>query len=116
PSTAAPSTAASSAVAPAAGGAASSAAQPNAGTLLDERFANNDRNWPSTPQGTAYLTNGSYRLAPLQAGQFVAIGAPIVDTLKDVIVNATLHKVSGPSGGGYGIIVRDQAPTPQNGT
>ncbi len=117
---AAPSSSGSSSTAPAAavpaGGPASGAAKPAAGTLLDERFANNDRNWPSTPQGTAYLTNGSYRLAPRQAGQFVAVGAPIVDTLKDVIVNATFHKLSGPLGGGYGIIVRDQATAPQNGT
>jgi hypothetical protein len=110
-----PSSTAPAAAAPA-GGPASGAAQPAAGTLLDERFANNDRNWPSAPQGTAYLTNSSYRLATRQAGQFVAIGAPIVDTLKDVIVNASFHKLSGPSGGGYGIIVRDQASAPQNGT
>jgi hypothetical protein len=117
---AAPSSSGSSSTAPAAaapaGGPASGAAQPAAGTLLDERFANNDRNWPSAPQGTAYLTNSSYRLATRQVGQFVAVGAPIVDTLKDVIVNASFHKLSGPSGGGYGIIVRDQASAPQNGT
>ena len=95
---------------------ASGATQPSAGTLLDERFANNDRNWPSTPLGTAYLTNGSYRVGPNQAGQFVAVGAPIVDVLKDVVINATFHKLSGPPGGGYGIIVRDQAPAPENGT
>src|SRR5204862_2768218 len=105
-------------IGPAIGAGASGAAQPAAArTLLDERFANNDRNWPSMPQGTAYLTNGSYRLAPRQAGQFVAVGAPIVDALKDVVVNATFHKLSGPStSGGYGLIVRDQATAPQNGT
>jgi len=91
------------------------ATQPAASTLFDERFANNDRNWPSTPQGTAFLTNGSYRLAPRRAGQFVAVGAPIADALQDVVVNATFHKLSGPPGGGYGILVRDQAAAPQNG-
>jgi hypothetical protein len=85
-------------------------------TLFDERFTNNDRRWPSTPQSAAFLNNGSYLLVPRLAGQFVAVGAPIADTLKDVVVNATFHKVSGPLGGGYGIIVRDQATVPQNGT
>ncbi len=35
--------------------------------------------------------------------------------LQDVVVNATFHKLSGPPGGGYGILVRDQAAAPQNG-
>jgi hypothetical protein len=84
--------------------------------LLDERFANNARNWPSNPQGTAWLTSGSYRLIPRQAGQFVAIGAPIADVLQDVVVSATFHKLSGsPEGGGFGIIVRDQGPDPRDG-
>ena len=95
--------------------ASAGATQPSARTLFDERFTNNDRNWPSTPQGTAFLTNGSYRLAPRQAGQFVAVGAPIADALQDVVVNATFRKLSGPPGGGYGILVRDQASAPQNG-
>jgi hypothetical protein len=62
------------------------------------------------------LTNSSYRLVPRQAGQFVAVGAPITDVPRDVIVSAAFHKVSGPVGGGYGIILRDQAAVPQNGT
>jgi hypothetical protein len=110
-----PAAASAGAAQPAAAGP-SGAAAPAASTLLDERFANNDRNWPSSPQGTASLTNGSYRLVPRQSGQFVAIGAPIADTLKDVVVNATFHKLTGPLGGGYGIIVRDQASVPQDGT
>ena len=85
-------------------------------TVLDERFGNNDRNWPSSPLGTALVFGGSYRLAPLKAGQFVAIDAPIPSPLKDVTVSATFHKVSGPPGGGYGIVIRDQAAVPQNGT
>jgi len=84
--------------------------------VFEENFANNSRNWPSSTQGTAQQTNGSYRLVPRQAGQFVAIGAPMTDVPSDVVVNATFHKLSGPSGGGYGIILRDQATVPQNGT
>jgi hypothetical protein len=83
--------------------------------LMDERFADNGRNWPSSAQGIALLTGGTYRIAPSQAGQFVAIGAPIAQILQDVVVSATFRKLGGPAGGGYGIIVRDQATTPQNG-
>jgi hypothetical protein len=94
------------------------AAQPGAaasGSILDERFTSNARNWPSSPQANATLTNGSYRLAPLVAKQFVAISAPIVDVLQDVIVTADFHKLGGPDGGGYGIIVHDQGTGPLDG-
>ncbi|HEX8968055.1 MAG TPA: hypothetical protein VF937_09260, partial [Chloroflexota bacterium] len=50
-----------------------------------------------------------------QAGQFVAIGAPIASVPSDVAVTATFRKLAGPSGGGYGIIVRDQQPDSRNG-
>jgi hypothetical protein len=90
-------------------------AQPPA-TLLDEHFINNDRKWPSSPQGTAWLTSGSYRLIPRQPTQFVAIGTPLTDRLRDVIVSATFRKLGGtPPGGGFGIIVRDQGPGPRDG-
>jgi Domain of unknown function (DUF4388) len=92
------------------------AEQSSAGLLFEETFANTTRSWPSSAQGTALLANGTYRIIPRQAGQFVAIGAPILDVPQDVVVNATFHKLGGPPGGGYGIIVRDQAPVPQNGT
>jgi hypothetical protein len=91
-------------------------AAPPGTSVIEESFANNSRNWPSSTVGTALLTNGSYRLVPRQVGQFVAIGAPITDVPQDVIVSAAFHKVSGPVGGGYGIIMRDQAAVPQNGT
>lgn len=90
--------------------------QPPGNPLLDEHFTSNERQWPSTAAGTASLTNGSYRLAPRQAGQFVAVGAPIAGVPNDVVVSATFRKLSGPPGGGYGIIVRDQASTPEDGT
>lgn len=87
-------------------------------TLVDESFADNSRTWPSNPQGTAWLTGGAYRIATRQAGQFVALGVPGVNAIADTIVSATFHKVGGPAGGGYGLIVRAQsAPdgTTQNG-
>jgi hypothetical protein len=84
-------------------------------TVLDERFANNGRNWPSNAQGPAVLASGNYQLMS-RTDQFVAIGAPIANVLQDAVVSATFHKLGGPPGGGDGIIVRDQATTPQNGT
>ena len=85
--------------------------------MLDERFTNNARNWPSNPQGTAWLTSGSYRLIPRQAGQFVAVGAPIADVLQNVIISATFRKLGGtPAGGGFGIIVRSQGTATLDGT
>jgi hypothetical protein len=87
-----------------------------AGSILDERFTTNTRSWPSSPQGSAMLTDGSYRLTPRAAGQFVAIGAPLVDVPHDVSVTADFQKLGGPAGGGYGIIVRDQGSGPLDGT
>jgi Domain of unknown function (DUF4388) len=90
---------------------------PEPRTLLDETFDDNTRNWPNNPQGTAWITGGTYRIVPRQAGQFVAIGIPAVgEILQDVVINASFRKVGGPAGGGYGIIVRDQGPGPRDGT
>src|SRR5262249_26313162 len=50
----------------------------------------------------------SYRLTTRQARRFVAVSAPLDDAYADVFVSAAFHKVGGPPGGGYGIIVRDQ--------
>jgi hypothetical protein len=86
-------------------------------SLLDESFDGNDRNWPNNQQGTAWITGGSYRIMPRQAGQFVALAVPAVgEILQDVVVNATFRKIGGPAGGGYGIIVRDQGPAPRDGS
>jgi hypothetical protein len=84
--------------------------------LLDERFAANSANWPNSPQGTAALVNGSYHLGTREAGKFVAIGAPITNLPADVVVSATFHKLAGPAGGGYGIIVRDENSGARDGT
>jgi hypothetical protein len=91
--------------------------QPTVGpaTLLDERFTSATTTWPNDPQGTAWLSDGIYQVATRRAGQFVTISAPVADVPPNVIVSATLHKLGGPAGGGYGIIVRDQGPTAQDG-
>jgi hypothetical protein len=84
-------------------------------TVFDERFTSNARNWPSDPQGPAVLSNGTYQISTRQAGQFVAIAAPVPNIFDDVIVSARFHKVGGPLGGGYGVIIRDQGPGPRDG-
>jgi hypothetical protein len=40
----------------------------------------------------------------------VATAVPLAHTVQDVVVSATFHKAGGPSGGGYGVILRDQGP------
>jgi hypothetical protein len=72
-------------------------------------------NWPNNPNGTAWFADGEYHLHARQQGRFVAIGAPLDQPLRDVTVNARFRKVSGPAGGGYGIIVRDAGPERRDG-
>jgi signal peptidase I len=71
--------------------------------------------WPSHPNGTAWLDASAYRLAPRQLNRFVAVAAPVETTYTDVVVTAAFHKLGGPPGGGYGIIVRDEGPAPRDG-
>ena len=84
-------------------------------TLLNERFADNRRNWPDDPRSTAWFGDGDYHLFARYPTKFVAIGAPIAEPLRDVVVSGTFRKVGGPPGGGYGLIVRDQGPEPRDG-
>ena len=84
-------------------------------TLLDERFSSDTTTWPNDPHGSAWLSGGTYQVATRRAGQFVAISAPVAEVPPNVIVSATLHKLGGPAGGGYGIIVRDQGAAAQDG-
>jgi Domain of unknown function (DUF4388) len=95
------------------GGANPASAGPR--VLLDERFADNGRHWLEDPRGSATLSSGTYRLTASKAGQFLAIGAPVVDILRDVVVGASFRKVGGPTGGGFGVIVRDQGPEARDG-
>ncbi len=83
--------------------------------LLDEEFVDNHLSWPSDPQSTAWLGEHGYLLEPREPGIFVAVGAPIGAGMGDVVVTATFHKLGGPPGGGYGVIVRDQSVEQRNG-
>ncbi|HLH21420.1 MAG TPA: DUF4388 domain-containing protein [Chloroflexota bacterium] len=83
--------------------------------LLDEQFASSPANWLNNPQSTAWLADGAYHLLARVPGQFVAVAAPVTPTAGDIAVSASLRKVGGPPGGGYGIILRDQGPGPRDG-
>jgi len=82
---------------------------------LDERFADNRRGWPSEPGSTAWIATEGYRLFAREAGRFVAVGVPATPRLPGVSITGTFRKVGGPAGGGYGLIVRDQADSPRDG-
>jgi hypothetical protein len=89
-------------------------------TVLSERFASNQQNWPNDASGTSWLHDGIYRLSVKQPGQFVGIRAPMTEALRDGIVTGVFRKIGGPAGGGYGMILRDQgtvdgAPMSQRG-
>jgi hypothetical protein len=83
--------------------------------LLDDRFTSNTGKWPNDPQGPGWITGGSYRLAASQVSQFVAVGIPGTQGLGDSVVTGWFHKVGGPAGGGYGLILRDQNPDLSDG-
>jgi hypothetical protein len=83
--------------------------------LLDERFADNQRGWPEAPQNQATLSGGAYLITARQPGQFVALGVPLPEVPSDLVIGASFHKVSGPAGGGFGLILRDQGPDGRDG-
>ncbi len=83
--------------------------------VMDEPFLDNSQGWPDDPQSTAWHADGTYRLLARRIGQFVAVGAPLPQTLGDVVLTGVFRKVGGPPGGGYGLIVRDAGPGPRDG-
>ena len=84
-------------------------------TVLDEDFADNRMGWPDNSARTAWLAPGAYHLAPQEPPRFVAVGAPLSMPVRDVVISARFRKLGGPPGGGYGLIVRDQAPLARDG-
>jgi hypothetical protein len=89
--------------------------RPRLRILVDERFADPASGWPHDPDGPAWYADGVYRLAVRQAERFVAVSAPLDERLRDVAVTIVARKAGGPSWGGYGVIVRDQAPERRDG-
>jgi hypothetical protein len=74
--------------------------------LFGQRLVSPVPNWPNNPDGTAWYGSDGYRLYARQSGRFVAVGLPL--SLSSAVLTAQFHKVGGPGGGGYGLIVRDQ--------
>lgn len=70
--------------------------------------------WPNDTNSTAWFAPDGYHLVVQQTGRFVAIRL-LSEQLRDVLVTATFRKTGGPSGGGYGIILRDPGPGPRDG-
>jgi len=66
------------------------------------------RAWPDDPSGPAWFTDAGYQTFARTPGEFVAVRAPTVGAVDDVVLSGTFRKMSGPPGGGYGLIVRDQ--------
>jgi signal peptidase I len=84
-------------------------------TLVDDQFTAPLPGWPNNPSSTAWFGDGGYHLLAREAGRFVAVGVPMPAPRRNVIVSARFRKVGGPSGGGYGLIVRDTGPGPRDG-
>ena len=88
---------------------------PAPATMLLDGPISNQPGWPSDPAGPVSLNASEYRMTAQAPNNFIAVAAPVVGTYADVIVSATFHKIGGPPGGGYGIIVRDQTPQLHDG-
>jgi hypothetical protein len=82
---------------------------------LDDRFDAPKLAWPSEPLIVARRATGGYRITPRLENEFVAIGAPLTETFRDVLVGATFKKVGGPDTGVYGLLLRDRGPMPRDG-
>jgi hypothetical protein len=81
-------------------------------SILDERL---HHAWPNDAQGLAWFGSGGYQVFARQPGQFVAIRAPLASAVDDVVLSGVFRKTGGPPGGGYGLIVRDQRQTADDG-
>lgn len=84
-------------------------------TVMDEHFLAPSGGWPNDPTASASFGAGGYHLVARNPGEFVSVGVPLGARVQDVVVGATFVKTGGPDGGGYGLVVRDQAPSPPDG-
>ena len=84
-------------------------------TLLDERFIESPHGWPHDPGATAWLSDGTYRLFVRGPDPGVVVHVPVDELLDDVLVTATFRKASGPVSGGYGVLVRNEATSAEDG-
>jgi hypothetical protein len=92
-----------------------SSTEPSWQTLIEENFSTRPLTWPDNRDATAWFDDAGYRLFAREPGQFAAVGAPLAEDQRDVVVSGTFRKVGGPPGGGYGLVVRDHGPGPRDG-
>jgi hypothetical protein len=83
--------------------------------VRDEDFTSAQQGWLDDARH-AWLDAAGYHLFAREAGRFVAVGTPAREVLGDAVVSAEFRKVGGPPGGGYGLILRDQAPGQRDGS
>ena len=83
--------------------------------VLDEAFGASPKGWPNHPNSTAWYADNAYWLQTREPGRFVAIDAPATAAFHDGVLSARFHKVGGPPGGGYGLILADQGPDSHDG-
>jgi hypothetical protein len=89
---------------------------PSPRTIADARFASGRApGWPDDRQGVAWFAADGYHLRARTPGRFVAISVPGAGPAGDVRVLLQYRKVDGPSGGGVGVILRDQASSQRSG-
>ncbi len=81
-------------------------------SLIDSRLRTA---WPDNTNSTAWFGSGGYHLYARTPGEFVAVRAPTIGAVDDVVVTGTFRKVGGPAGGGYGLIVRDRRASAGDG-
>jgi hypothetical protein len=110
PATAIPATAVPPTAIPATAAPPTPAPAASPAPLTDETFASGPAGWPNAATSTAFWDASGYHLVPRIAGQFAAITAPTPQTFTNGAVSALFRKVAGPDGGGYGLILRAQAP------
>jgi hypothetical protein len=83
--------------------------------LLDEHFDTNEAGWRLRTDGTVWFGGDTYHLNALFPNRFVAVRAPLLTATRNIVVTGVFHKVGGPDGGGYGLILRDRSATPLDG-
>ena len=110
-----PSTAAAVPATPEVAAPPSSGATVQLRTVFDERFGAARPGWPNDSSGTAWVADGGYRLQAKQPSRFVAVGMPTDTPFRDGLVSATFPKLGGPSGGGYGLVLRDDGSVERDG-
>jgi len=83
--------------------------------VVDEHFDAGAPGWPNDPQAGARLVPVGYRLTPPLDNQVLVIGAPVAQSLRDVLVAASFRRVGEASGGVFGLVLRDHGPGPRDG-